>query len=309
MKNKKKPVIIGVLLLVFVLFIGFGVSHSSHNMDNSDSANKSSSAESGNSNGSIEEKIGSDSKSDNETDDKSKNKSKSDDGISTESNGNKLTKSEIFIGPPLYNSSSSDEQEVTVSAQEKKAVQFPYKIPGSNLTIDSIRSYDGIFIENGEDVPVNGIATLFITNNGSKDYDLANIKLIGDGIEYNFSASGIGAGKQIAIQESNAQAASSGPFYTVDSETSQETSFTSDSDISYTLNDDGSIELTNNSSSNKPVVRVYYKFYLPEYSAYIGGITYTAKVDNLEAGETRTISPSHFDSETSEIIRIQSYNE
>ncbi len=67
------------------------------------------------------------------------------------------------------------------------------------------------------------------------------------------------------------------------------------------------IEVTNTSSKNIPCVRVFYKYKSSE-GYYVGGITYTAKVEDLKAGASQTIYPSHFASDGGEIMMVKAYN-
>lgn len=235
--------------------------------------------------------------------DKNKDGETSDDENGQDSSSN----DKIVIGPILY----EDHTEAgfpTVEPAEEPAITFPYQIPGTSLTVDGIKSYDGLFIENGSDVDVTGIPVLFITNNGDSDIELVNVSLIGyDGQRLDFSASGLSAGTQTAVQESNAQAFFAGPFKTVDAETSEGTAFEMNSDIAVVDNKDGTITVTNKSGADMPVVRIFYKFFYPEYNSYVGGITYTSMLENLGAGQSETISPSHYDSDASRIVMVKSY--
>ena len=53
-------------------------------------------------------------------------------------------------------------------------------------------------------------------------------------------------------------------------------------------------------------MRIFYKYKSSE-GYYIGGITYTAKINNLKAKESQTLYPSHIDSAGGEIMMIKPY--
>ena len=78
------------------------------------------------------------------------------------------------------------------------------------------------------------------------------------------------------------------------------------STIKYQKVDNNGIKVTNKSDKNIPCVRIFYKYKSSE-GYYIGGITYTAKINNLKAGASQTIYPSHFDSNGGEIMMIKTY--
>ena len=43
-------------------------------------------------------------------------------------------------------------------------------------------------------------------------------------------------------------------------------------------------------------------------AAYVGGITYTAKITNLDAGASQTITPSHYLKGSSKIMMVRTYD-
>ena len=57
-----------------------------------------------------------------------------------------------------------------------------------------------------------------------------------------------------------------------------------------------------------PAVRIFYKFYMEDEAAYVGGITYTAKITNLDAGTSQTITPSHYLKGSSKIMMVRTYD-
>lgn len=42
--------------------------------------------------------------------------------------------------------------------------------------------------------------------------------------------------------------------------------------------------------------------------AYVGGIAYTAKVENLEAGASVQITPTHYASGSSRVVMVRTYD-
>ena len=79
-----------------------------------------------------------------------------------------------------------------------------------------------------------------------------------------------------------------------------------DATIKYQKVDNNGIKVTNKSNKNIPCVRIFYKYKSSE-GYYVGGITYTAKIENLKAGESQTVYPSHFDSDGGEIMMVKTY--
>ena len=65
--------------------------------------------------------------------------------------------------------------------------------------------------------------------------------------------------------------------------------------------------MTNIGSETIPCVRIFYKFALEKDSIYVGGITYTAKLTQLEPGATQQVAPSHYTAGSSEIMMVRTY--
>lgn len=82
----------------------------------------------------------------------------------------------------------------------------------------------------------------------------------------------------------------------------------SENQVQVEENEDQSLTITNLTDKDIPAVRIFYKFYMEEENAYVGGITYTAKVTNLKAGDSQEIIPSHYLQGSSRIIMVRTYD-
>ena len=72
--------------------------------------------------------------------------------------------------------------------------------------------------------------------------------------------------------------------------------------------ENGSLLVTNLTDEEIPCVRIFYKFYMEEEEAYVGGITYTAKLTGLSAGGSQTVSPSHYAAGSSRVMMVRTYD-
>ena len=74
--------------------------------------------------------------------------------------------------------------------------------------------------------------------------------------------------------------------------------------------DNGSdgLTVTNVSGADIPCVRIFYKYYMSDENAYVGGIAYTAKLTGLAAGQTITVTPSHYASGASRVVMVRTYD-
>jgi len=225
--------------------------------------------------------------------------------ISTEVPGNSTSGSAVDIStlPP----DQSTEIYIPVSPVKPTEITFPYIIPGTQLVVRGIRSYDGLFLEDGSDREVTGISTIILENRGS-GIEYANITLIQGDRQLQFKATAIPGGTQAVVQESNAAE------YRIDDYTqcsvdiaSLETFEKSQSIVLVEENENGSLMVTNLTDKMIPCVRIFYKFALEPGQIYVGGITYTAKVLDLKPGKPQNITPSHYAAGSSEIMMVRTY--
>lgn len=184
-------------------------------------------------------------------------------------------------------------------------IAFPYAIEGTGIVVEQIGSYDGYFIEDGSDREVSGIAAIILKNNGG------DLRFVGIGISQGerslaFSGSMIPAGSTVVLQEQNGAAySSSDPYYSATATTELTDSFGMSEDL-VTVKDntkDG-LTVTNISGKTLPVVKIYYKNYLPEENAYVGGITYCITLNDIEPETSTDVSASHYDSKYGMVMEV-----
>lgn len=192
---------------------------------------------------------------------------------------------------------------------ESNVITFPYTIPNTNLTIQNITSYDGVFLEDGSDSDVSGIASMVLKNSGSSNVEYANITLNCNGTQLTFEVSDITAGSSVVVQEANKAAYTAGTYTDCSADVAEIDGFEMSSDkVKVEENEDGSLTVVNLTGEEIPCVRVFYKFYMDDENAYVGGITYTAKMTNLEANGSQKVTPSHYSAGYSKVVMIRTYD-
>ena len=75
--------------------------------------------------------------------------------------------------------------------------------------------------------------------------------------------------------------------------------------VSVEDNGDNSITVTNLTDKTLSDIKVHFKNYLPEDDVYVGGITYTITLKDLEAGASMGVSASHYDSTYSKLVEVR----
>ena len=210
-------------------------------------------------------------------------------------------------GDPAESTSQPESHDQTPNNNtvEIPTISFPYSIEGTGIVVEQLGSYDGYFIEDGSDKEVSNIAAIVLKNNGG------NLRFVGIGISQGtrslvFSGSMIPAGATVILQEQNGAAySSSDPYYSATATTELTDSFGMSEDL-VTVKDNAKdgLTVTNISGKTLPVVKIYYKNYLPEENAYVGGITYCITLNDIEPETSTDVSASHYDSKYGKVMEV-----
>lgn len=312
-RNKKIiGVIIGlVIVLAIAIPIGTGKIHLGGNSSNvADNNTQSGQSESGDkdSNSATGNKDGENSK---DNSDKSSNESDSTDADNNGSSSNGGTGSNggsNSNGGTNSNRGSSKDGSITNFNNTGKKVSSNFKVDDAAITIQRINGYSGIFIEDGSDKEVKNVAAIEVKNTSNKPLEFAQIQLYNGSKKLVFDVSTLPANSSAVVMEKNKASFNSSKGVTYGGTTAgYVNSLEKASSIKCKKVKNNGIEVTNTSSKNIPCVRVFYKYKSSE-GYYVGGITYTAKVEDLKAGASQTIYPSHFASDGGEIMMVKAYN-
>ena len=312
-RNKKIiGVIIGlVIVLAIAIPIGTGKIHLGGNSSNvADNNTQSGQSESGDkdSNSATDNKDGENSK---DNSDKNSNGSDSNDADNNGSNSNGGTGSNggsNSNGGTNSNGGSSKDGSITNFNNTGKKVSSNFKVDDAAITIQRINGYSGIFIEDGSDKEVKNVAAIEVKNTSNKPLEFAQIQLYNGSKKLVFDVSTLPANSSVVVMEKNKASFNSSKGVTYGGTTAgYVNSLEKASSIKCKKVKNNGIEVTNTSSKNIPCVRVFYKYKSSE-GYYVGGITYTAKVEYLKAGASQTIYPSHFASDGGEIMMVKAYN-
>ena len=188
-----------------------------------------------------------------------------------------------------------------------ETIKDNYEVNDADIKIQHINSYSGIFIEDGSDVEVDNVAAIQVKNTSKKALEFAQIQIYNGDKKLVFDVSSLPTNSSAIIMEKNKAPLDKSKSITYGGTTGGYTNkLEKDATIKYQKVDNNGIKVTNKSNKNIPCVRIFYKYKSSE-GYYIGGITYTAKINNLKAKESQTIYPSHFDSDGGEIMMIKTY--
>ena len=200
-------------------------------------------------------------------------------------------------------------EEPTEPETEPVYLEFPCQIPGTELVIGKVSAYDGLFLEDGQDIPVENVCAIVVTNISARDLEYAEITLNRDGTVLEFRVSGLTAGSSAMVLEYGCAPYEEGTYLDCSGSAAMVDGFELSSGlVDVKENADGSLTVTNCGAAHIPCVRIFYKFYMNDVDVFVGGITYTAKLEDLDAGESMQIQPSHYLAGMSRIVLVKTYD-
>lgn len=306
MLSKKIIGIIACIVVVLAVAIPVGMNKFGFSVDGK-SSNKS--AQNSNSNNDKTSENKEENKDDNNKENKDKEDSTTDkdnDKNSTSDNSN--DSSNKGNNSSDNNSSTKDNSSDKNNTSNGDKVSSNYNTPDASLTIQRINGYSGMFIEDGSDKEVKNVAAIQVKNTSKQVVEYAQIELYNGDKKLVFEVSTLPANSSAVVMEKSKTTFDSSKNVTYGKSTVAYTDkLEKSSDIKYKVLDNNGIEVTNKSKKDIACVRVFYK-YKSEEGYYVGGITYVAKVNNLKAGTSETIYPSHFATDGGQVMMVKTYD-
>jgi len=216
--------------------------------------------------------------------------------------------------PPSYTEPPETEPEIEYTEPidtepEKVVLSLPYTIPNSGIEILRIAPYDGIYMEDGSNEDVKGIAMILVKNISEEAIEYAEISMKYDDKTLKFKVSALPSGARAILQAENRDSCAEGELLACTASVAMLPSLDqSEKKVSVVDNGDNSLTISNLTDKKIVTIRLFYKYYMSDENTYVGGITFTAKISDLGAGESVTVSPSHFTSDSGKVVMIRTYD-
>lgn len=235
----------------------------------------------------------------------------------TDEEVDKLTNNKTKVESKEVKKPTKDSTEVDKIAgfnyEDQKKVgelKLPYSVEKTDLVIENIGQYTGQFIEDGSDKPVANVLSLLVKNNSNKvvQYGEINIKVNGNKNAV-FKVTNLPPKTSTLVMESTGKIEfnKDDKYKYVDSIQAKLDNMSLMKDkVQITKQEDGVIGIKNVSGKDLGTVYVYYK-YFQEGGAYLGGITYRVKFENVKAGASVEEKTSHFSKNSSEILMVDAF--
>lgn len=182
------------------------------------------------------------------------------------------------------------------------------EIVGEEVTIHSVGKYNGVYVEFGEDIYLENVAAMLVTNNSDRMLQVARFTMVvNDNPEDQalFQVTDLPAGATALIFELNKRAYNDGDVYTVGEEihTFFENAEDRSKDFEVSIKD-GVMVLKNLTDKKYEKVYVHYK-YVQEGGCYLGGIAYRSGFTMVGPKEVVSTGAGHYTKKISQIVMIE----
>lgn len=186
-------------------------------------------------------------------------------------------------------------------------LRFPCAVSGTELMALQLAAYEGPFLENASQREVANTAALVVENTGSFLETGAVVLEIED-TRLVFELFDVPPMGRVLVLEKDGKAFATGAVtgcYGWEMEWYPE-------DMGHiTAEDAGGMRLTvtNHSDCSVPVAKICYRTRDPGSGMFLGGVSYSFEIRDLQPGEQRTVTPPHYASGSSQILYVTTWVE
>lgn len=194
-------------------------------------------------------------------------------------------------------------------AVEIPELSFPCEIPGHGLVIERLAPYTGMFVEDGTNASVPEVAMLLVKNVGPYPVEYTRVSVQYEGTELIFDISALPVDAQLVVQEKTCKPVPEGTPVSANAMVVHRADMEMSRDqVKVTDNGNNTLTIENLTGEMIPTVRIFYKYYMTQEDVFVGGIAFTVRITRLGAGESITIQPSHYNSQTSRVVMALTYD-
>lgn len=232
------------------------------------------------------------------------------DEIQGEVDEDTVTASDVIGGDMVENSGGTTaEKGQIISGDSITTMGFPYTDESEGVVIEAVYSYSGYYLEDGSDEEISNVAMLEVTNISEEVIEYGTVSLTADGEDLQFHISLVPAGATVLVMEADKKGCSESADCSYGGcEIAYAATYGMCEDqVTIENNGSGALTVTNISSSDIAELHVFYKNQM-DTAEYVGGISYTFKLEDLAAGESMTVYPSHFDPEYGVVMMVRIYD-
>lgn len=194
-------------------------------------------------------------------------------------------------------------------ADEQGKLQFPLEITGYNMEIETMGAYTGVFVEDGTNETVSEIAMLQVKNTGNSVIEYAELQIVFFSQILNFEISALPAGESaILLEQQRKTLPEESLEKCIATVVHREQMEMSEKQVMVTDAENNRLRIKNLTDEVISTVRVFYKYYVEDKDIFLGGIAFSVKLSQLEAGGELVIQPAHYQSDFCRIVMVSTYD-
>ncbi len=179
-----------------------------------------------------------------------------------------------------------------------------YPISCTNLVIEHLAAYDGVFWEDGSGRQVEGVAALMVRNQGKRTVPYAHITVTTRDADFIFDATMLPPGGRVLIPEREGKLLGDSKIveyfgWNTVKPTGQELS------LEIWESKEPGIRLQNISNEKTPQFTVFYRTYMEEENFYMGGKAFETTLPEIDAGAWVDILPKNYAPGYSKVVYME----
>ncbi len=198
-------------------------------------------------------------------------------------------------------------QSATASSQtqtaQQESLEFPLVVRDTGLIIQNLVNYEGVLIESDSEEPAGEIMALMVYNSSDKVIFSAQLQLQQQERELLFSITWLPPHSRLLVLEQHGQAYQNATVNRCDC-LELETREQGEINVEV-LEQSAGLLVKNLGEMTARQVLVHYKQYIPQGDFYLGGITKTAELVDLQAGESRDLFPPGYAPGYSRVVAVE----
>lgn len=184
-----------------------------------------------------------------------------------------------------------------------QGVAFPYVLENSGLVAEYMCAYDGLYLEDGSNDRVKGVAALMVYNAGERDISSAMVTVEQKGEKLHFFLTWLPAGSRALVLEYGRATYEAEQVTGCSVMGVRWEAFYADG-ITVEEGEHGQLLVINKGGQTARNIRLRYKLYDVGENYYLGGITYCVYAESLLSGESRDIAALWYSVEHTRVVAI-----
>lgn len=207
----------------------------------------------------------------------------------------------MVLGKP-WGLSLGDTADVMASVYSQQPVALPCAVGQTGLVAVGIGRYEGIFPEDGSQVPVVDAAALVIKNDSGVHLERGAVLLETESGQYVFEFYALPPGERVFVVEASRKPYITGAVLSCDGWAAEEEEPDYRNFLEIRESGPGILRVTNTAENLLPQLELIYKTYDEASGVYIGGICYRVQLQPLRPGESHVLTPDRYTSGSSRIV-------